>query len=62
MGNADIDDIFDAFEDYLHAVGTPINDAAVARIEDYLDDIASSGEAPDYDYLKKLSTEVLDIE
>lgn len=60
-----IDDIYTVFDDNIadaRESGDPVNDAAVSRLVDYLDDVANGDDDIDIDYLKELARKVLDIE
>ena len=61
MDGNPIDRIVDALKDYIDRAredGTPINDAAITRVEDYLEDVENGDDELDFDYLIKLSKEV----
>lgn len=65
MDGNHIDYIFDVLNDYVDRAredGTPINDAAVARVEGYIHDVEDGNDNLDIDYLIKLSKEVQDTE
>lgn len=65
MRSADIDEIFDAFRDAVteaREIGAPVNDAAITRVEDYLEDVENGDDEIDIDYLDKLTKEVLGTE
>lgn len=65
MRSADIDEIFDAFRDAITESrdnGMPVNDAAITRAEEYLEDVENGDDDIDIDYLDKLTKEVLGTE
>ena len=60
-----IDDIYTVFDDNIadaRESGDPVNDVAVSRLVDYLDDVANGDDEIDIDYLDKLTKEVLGTE
>lgn len=60
-----LDYIYTVFDDNIadaRESGDPVNDVAVARLVDYLDDVANGDDDIDIDYLKELARKVLDIE
>lgn len=61
MDSNTIDHIVDVLKGYIDQAredGTPINDAAITRVEDYLEDVENGDDELDFDYLIKLSKEV----
>ena len=65
MRIADIDEIFDAFRDAITEArdnGVPVNDTAITRVEEYLDDVENGNDDFDIEHLNKLAGEVLDTE
>lgn len=60
-----LDNIYTMFDDIVadaRESGDPVNDVAVSRLVDYLDDVANGDDDIDIDYLKELARKVLDIE
>ena len=60
-----IDDIYTVFDDNIadaRESGDPVNDVAVSRLVDYLEDVDNGDDDIDIDYLKELARKVLDIE